>query len=53
MDGAEAVELGARLAAARAQVQGLRLGRPENRSDEADPKWTNSPVWPSDANRDC
>ena len=42
----EAVELRARLAAARAQVQGLRLSRPDERSAQLNPKWSNS-VWPN------
>ena len=51
IDGAEAMELRMRLAAARTQVRALQLGRPEDRSDEADPKWSNPPVWPSDRSR--
>lgn len=51
MDGAEAMELRMRLTAARTQVRGLQLGRPEDRSDEADPKWSIPPVWPSDCSR--
>ena len=42
----DAVELRGRLAAARAQVQALRLSRPDDRSGQVDPKWGNS-VWPN------
>jgi len=46
MHHADAVELLMRLAAARAQVTALRLGRPDGGFDDADPKWTNAPLWP-------
>lgn len=42
----EAMELQARLAAARAQVKGLRLSRTEDRFGELDPEWIKS-LWPN------
>ena len=47
IDGGDALELFMRLAAARAQLQALRLGRPDNGDDEDDPKWRNPPLWPN------
>jgi hypothetical protein len=52
MQDAEAVELCARLAAARAQVNGLQLSRSEDRSQEPDPEWRHPPAWPSGANKE-
>lgn len=49
MQGAEAMELCLRLAAARAQVQGLQLARQDDEDAGAvDPKWTNPPLWPDE-----
>lgn len=48
MPGAEAMELCLRLAAARAQVQGLQLARPDEDSGAVDPEWTNPPLWPDE-----
>lgn len=50
-EGPEAAEFCARLAAARAQVKGLRLGRGEDASGDQSPKWTNHAIWPK--NTDC
>jgi len=44
----EAVELCARIAAARAQAKGLRLGRAEEDAAQLGPKWS-SLVWPKRA----
>ena len=44
---AQAVELLIRLAAARAQVQALQLGRPDDLAGDSDPKWSNPPLWPN------
>jgi len=41
----EAVELWARIAAARAQAKSLRLGRSDEDAPQLGPKWSN-PVWP-------
>jgi len=46
MHSPEAAELCARLAAARAQVKGLRLSRPEEVSGENGPKWSDHSIWP-------
>jgi hypothetical protein len=40
----DAAELIIRLAAARVQLQSLRLSRPE----DTDPQWSNPPLWPSE-----
>ena len=42
----KAAELCARLAAARAQVKGLRLSRAEDAAEHQGSKWTNHPIWP-------
>lgn len=52
MHSPEAAELWARIAGARAQVKGLRLGRGDDELDEHGPKWTNPPMWPKSARED-
>lgn len=47
MPNPEAVELCARLAAARAQVKGLRLARVDDAADELGPKWSTEAIWPN------
>ena len=42
----EAAELCSRLAAARAQVKGLRLSRADDAAEHQGSKWTNHPIWP-------
>ena len=49
MHSAEAAELWARLSAARAQVQGLRLGRADDETDDHDPKRRHPAIWPKSA----
>jgi hypothetical protein len=49
MHSREAMELLMRLAAARAQAQALRLGRPDDRSGDTGPKWSNPPLWPDES----
>ena len=47
MPNPEAAELCARLAAARAQVKGLRIGRGDDAGQEHGPKWSNHAIWPN------
>jgi hypothetical protein len=47
--GEDGMELVMRLAAARAQLQSLRLSRP----DDTDPKWSNPPLWPTEPANDA
>jgi hypothetical protein len=48
VQGSDAMELFIRLAAARSQMQALRLGRPDDGLEDADPKWSNPPLWPTE-----
>ena len=49
-DSPEAAELWARLAAAKVQVKGLRLGRADDPFGDQSPKWTNHAIWPESTN---
>jgi hypothetical protein len=41
----DAIDLSARLEAARAQVRSLRLGRPNELSENSNPEWSNRLPW--------
>lgn len=49
LDNPYAAEFCARLAAAKAQLKGLRLGRPDEPPEDQSPKWSKYAIWPNQA----